>query len=52
MKKFLIRDIRARGADLVSCSKAEAEYLRDDPQDPTRKLQDPYGLHAALMSYV
>ena len=37
-QEFLLRDIRQRGADLVSCSSAEAEYLKDDPNDPTRKL--------------
>lgn len=37
-QEFLLRDIRARGADLMSCSSAEAEYLQDDPHDPTRKL--------------
>lgn len=37
-QEFLLRDMRQRGADLVSCSQAEADYLRDDPDDPTRKL--------------
>jgi DNA invertase Pin-like site-specific DNA recombinase len=37
-QEFLLRDIRQRGADLVSCSAAEADYLQDDPHDPTRKL--------------
>lgn len=37
-QEFLLRDIRQSGADLVSCSAAEADYLRDDPHDPTRKL--------------
>jgi DNA invertase Pin-like site-specific DNA recombinase len=37
-QEFLLRDIRRRGADLISCSVAEADYLRDDPHDPTRKL--------------
>src|SRR4051812_45093125 len=37
-QEFLLRDIRQRGADLVSCSPAETDYLRDDPHDPTRKL--------------
>jgi DNA invertase Pin-like site-specific DNA recombinase len=37
-QEFLLRDIRQRGADLVSCSTAEADYLQDDPHDPTRKL--------------
>ncbi len=35
---FLLRDIRQRGADLISCSPAESDYLADDPHDPTRKL--------------
>src|SRR5262249_48340918 len=34
----LLRDIRRKGADLVSCSRAEAEYLAEVPNDPTRKL--------------
>ena len=37
-QEFLLRDIRQRGADLVSCSDTETDYLQDDPQDPTRKL--------------
>ena len=37
-QEFLLRDIRERGADLISCSAAEADYLQDDPHDPTRKL--------------
>jgi DNA invertase Pin-like site-specific DNA recombinase len=37
-QEFLLRDIRKRGADVVSCSRAEADYLSDDPEDPTRKL--------------
>jgi DNA invertase Pin-like site-specific DNA recombinase len=37
-QELLLRDIRQRGADVVSCSAAEADYLRDDPDDPTRKL--------------
>ena len=37
-QEFLLRDIKQRGADLVSCSAAEADYLQDDPHDPTRKL--------------
>jgi len=37
-QEFLLRDIRQRGGDLVSCSEAEADYLQDDPHDPTRKL--------------
>src|SRR3954453_1999502 len=37
-QEFLLRDIRRRGADVISCSDAEADYLRDDPDDPTRKL--------------
>src|SRR3954454_15755438 len=37
-QEFLLRDIRQRGGDLVSCSETEADYLRDDPHDPTRKL--------------
>ena len=36
-QEFLLRDIR-RGADLISCSTAETDYLQDDPHDPTRKL--------------
>ncbi len=37
-QEILLRDIRRKGADLVSTSKAEAEYLAEDPNDPTRKL--------------
>ena len=37
-QEVLLRDIRQRGADVVSCSPAESDYLRDDPHDPTRKL--------------
>lgn len=37
-QEVLLRDIRQRGADLVSCSAAEAEYLQDDPHDPSRTL--------------
>jgi DNA invertase Pin-like site-specific DNA recombinase len=37
-QEILLRDIRRRGADVVSCSQAEADYLTDDPNDPTRKL--------------
>jgi DNA invertase Pin-like site-specific DNA recombinase len=37
-QEVLLRDIRQRGADVVSCSSAESDYLRDDPHDPTRKL--------------
>lgn len=37
-QEFLLRDIRQRGADLISCSPAETDYLADDPHDPTRKL--------------
>ena len=37
-QEFLLRDIRRRGADVISCSAAESDYLSDDPQDPTRKL--------------
>lgn len=37
-QEFLLRDIRGRGGDLMSCSSSEAEYLQDDPHDPTRKL--------------
>lgn len=37
-QEFLLRDIRRRGADLISCSTAETDYLQDDPHDPTRKL--------------
>jgi DNA invertase Pin-like site-specific DNA recombinase len=37
-QEFLLREIRQRGADLVSCSDTEADYLQDDPHDPTRKL--------------
>jgi site-specific DNA recombinase len=37
-QEFLLRDIRQRGADLISCSTAEADYLQEDPHDPTRKL--------------
>ena len=33
-QEFLLRDIRQRGADLISCSPAEADYLADDPHDP------------------
>ena len=38
IQEVLLRDVRKRGADLVSCSPSESEYLRDDPEDPTRKL--------------
>lgn len=37
-QELLLKDIRARGADIASCSLAESDYLQDDPQDPTRKL--------------
>lgn len=37
-QEILLRDIRQRGADVVSCSPAETENLLDDPNDPTRKL--------------
>jgi DNA invertase Pin-like site-specific DNA recombinase len=37
-QEFLLRDIRRRGADVISCSETEADYLQDDPHDPTRKL--------------
>ena len=37
-QEILLRDIRKRGSEVVSCSRAEADYLADDPNDPTRKL--------------
>ena len=37
-QEVLLRDIRQRGADVVSCSPAESDYLHDDPHDPTRRL--------------
>jgi DNA invertase Pin-like site-specific DNA recombinase len=37
-QEVLLRDVRQHGADVVSCSNAENDYLKDDPQDPTRKL--------------
>src|SRR3954452_18740250 len=37
-QEFLLRDIRRRGADLMSCATSEGDFLQDDPHDPTRKL--------------
>ena len=37
-QEVLLRDIRERGAEVASCSRAEADSLADDPNDPTRKL--------------
>jgi site-specific DNA recombinase len=37
-QEVLLRDIRQRGGDVMSCSAAESDYLQDDPFDPTRRL--------------
>ena len=34
----LLADVRRMGADVFSTSTAEASYLTDDPDDPSRKL--------------
>jgi DNA invertase Pin-like site-specific DNA recombinase len=38
LQEQLLADIRRLGADVYSTSTAEAAYLRDDPDDPSRKL--------------
>lgn len=38
LQEYLLRSWRKRGADVASCSEAEAANLTDDPDDPTRKL--------------
>jgi DNA invertase Pin-like site-specific DNA recombinase len=38
LQEQLIADIRRMGADVFSTSTAEAAYLTDDPDDPSRKL--------------
>jgi DNA invertase Pin-like site-specific DNA recombinase len=38
VQEVLLRDIRERGAEVMSCSPSEAEFLQDDPHDPTRRL--------------
>jgi DNA invertase Pin-like site-specific DNA recombinase len=38
LQEQLLADIRRIGADILSTSNAEASYLTDDPDDPSRKL--------------
>jgi DNA invertase Pin-like site-specific DNA recombinase len=38
LQEQLLADIRRMGADVFSTSSAEASYLTDDPDDPSRKL--------------
>jgi DNA invertase Pin-like site-specific DNA recombinase len=38
LQEQLLADIRRMGADVFSTSSAEASYLTDDPEDPSRKL--------------
>jgi DNA invertase Pin-like site-specific DNA recombinase len=38
LQEQLLADVRRIGADLFSTSSAEASYLTDDPDDPSRKL--------------
>jgi len=37
-QELLLRQIRKRGAELVSCADGEQAYLADDPNDPSRRL--------------
>jgi DNA invertase Pin-like site-specific DNA recombinase len=37
-QELLLRDIRRRGADVVSCAEGEQTFLAEDPNDPSRKL--------------
>jgi DNA invertase Pin-like site-specific DNA recombinase len=38
LQEQLLADVRRMGADVFSTSNAEASYLTDDPDDPSRKL--------------
>jgi len=38
LQEQLLADVRRMGADVFSTSSAEASYLTDDPDDPSRKL--------------
>jgi len=38
LQEQLLADVRRNGADVFSTSTAEASYLTDDPDDPSRKL--------------
>jgi len=38
LQEQLLADVRRHGADVFSTSAAEASYLTDDPDDPSRKL--------------
>jgi DNA invertase Pin-like site-specific DNA recombinase len=38
LQEQLLADVRRMGADIYSTSDAEAAYLTDDPDDPSRKL--------------
>jgi DNA invertase Pin-like site-specific DNA recombinase len=38
LQEQLLADIRRMGAEVFSTSRAEASYLTDDPDDPSRKL--------------
>jgi DNA invertase Pin-like site-specific DNA recombinase len=38
LQEQLLADIRRMGAEVFSTSSAEASYLTDDPDDPSRKL--------------
>lgn len=37
-QELLLREIRGRGARLISCAPGEQAWLTDDPDDPSRKL--------------
>ena len=37
-QEMLLREIRSRGAELVSCAEGEQAYLADDAADPSRRL--------------
>jgi DNA invertase Pin-like site-specific DNA recombinase len=37
-QELLLREIRGRGAELVSCAEGEQAYLADTPDDPSRKM--------------
>jgi DNA invertase Pin-like site-specific DNA recombinase len=37
-QELLLKDIRRRGADVISCAEGEQGWLADDPDDPSRKM--------------